>query len=206
MVHPGTGNAPARQETTSFCSTAFRRQIHDVPKEQFMSAAAPQVILRSDKKVLQPISVVAPRKAWRLVGWLGMMLAVVGFADVALQWYPLAFQSPEWEFGTVSVSFASLPLLSIGSMALLASFLARGSKHGVIAMAFFLSLLTIGVVLGFLIFLTDVPLALRAATGPSLLVLKKSIARTVIMGVSFGTGYLIAAVTSFRYLMRRTND
>ena len=172
-----------------------------------MSTAAPQVILRSDKKAaLQPITVVAPRKAWKLVGWLGLMLAVVGLVDVGLQWYPTAFQSPEWEFGTVSVSFASLPLLSIGSMALLASFLARGSKRGVIAMALFFGLLTIGIVLGFLIFLTDVPLALKAATGPSAMVLKKSIVRTVIMGVSFGAGYLIAAVTSFRYLMRRTTD
>ena len=171
-----------------------------------MSTAAPQVILRSDKKAVQPISVVAPRKAWKLLGWLGLMLAVVGLVDVGLQWYPTAFQSPEWEFGTISVSFASLPLLSIGTMALLASFLARGSKRGVIAMAFFFSLFTIGIVLGFLIFLTDLPLALRAAPGPSAMALKKSIVRTVIMGVSFGTGYLTAAVTSFRYLMRRTTD
>ena len=171
-----------------------------------MSTSAPQVILRRDKKAFEPITVVAPRRAWRLVGWFGFMLAAVGFVDVALQWYPTAFQSPEWEFGTVAVSFASLPLFSIGAMALLASFFARGVRGGVIAMGVFFSLLTIAVVLGFMLFLSDVPLALRAASGPAVVVLKKSIIRTLMMGLSFGTGYLIAAFMSFRYLTRRMSD
>lgn len=171
-----------------------------------MTSSAPRVLVQKDKKALDPISVSAPRTAWRLFAWFGLVLAVVGSVDVALQWYPLAFQSPEWEFGTVSVSFASLPLLTIGSTILLASFLARGVRAGVVTMGVVFTLLTLGVVFGFVLFLTDVPLALRAAPGPAALNLKKSILRTTVMGLTFGTGYLIAAVTSFRYLLRSVSD
>ena len=171
-----------------------------------MNSSAPRVLVQKDKKALDPISVSAPRTAWRLFAWFGLVLAIVGFVDVAMQWYPLAFQSPEWEFGTVSVSFASLPLLTIGSTILLASFLARGIRAGVVTMGVVFTLLTLGIVFGFMLFLTDVPLALRTAPGPAALNLKKSIVRTMVMGLTFGAGYLIAAVTSFRYLLRRVSD
>jgi hypothetical protein len=171
-----------------------------------MTSSAPRVLVQKDKKALDPISVSAPRTAWRLFAWFGLVLAIVGFVDVAMQWYPVAFQSPEWEFGTVSVSFASLPLLTIGSTILLASFLARGVRAGVITMGVVFTLLTLGIVFGFVLFLTDVPLALRVAPGPAALNLKKSIVRTMVMGLTFGAGYLIAAVTSFRYLLRRVSD
>jgi hypothetical protein len=171
-----------------------------------MSSSAPRVLVQRDKKALDPISVSAPRTAWRLFAWFGLVLALVGFVDVALQWYPLAFQSPEWEFGTVSVSIASLPLLTIGSTILLASFLARGVRSGVVTMSVVFTFLALGVAFCLFVFLTDVPLALRAGRGPEALTLKKSIVRTTVMGLTFGAGYLIAAVTSFRYLLRRVSD
>jgi hypothetical protein len=67
-------------------------------------------------------------------------------------------------------------------------------------------LLTVALAFGLVLFLTDVPLALRAAPGQAALPLKKSIVRTLVMGFSFGLAYVTAAVTSFCYLSRRISD
>ena len=63
------------------------------------------------------------------------------------------------------------------------------------------------VVGAFLLFLSDVPLALKAsAPTPMGVTIKKSIIRTSVMALGFGTGYLVAVVVSFRYLFRRMQD
>jgi hypothetical protein len=169
-------------------------------------SSSTKILIGKDRKALDPIGLAAPITAWRLFGWFGLVLAIVGSVDVALQWYPLAFKSAEWEFGTISVSIASLPLLTIGATVLLASFFARGMRSGVLFMAIVFTVLTLALLFAFVLFLTDVPLALRAAPESAALPLKKSIVRTVVMGLSFGLGYLAAAVASFRYLSRRMVD
>lgn len=167
----------------------------------------PHVVIQADRKALNPIAVTAPRTAWRLLGWVGLLLAAVGFVDVALQWYPASFKSPEWEFGTVANSMAALPLLTIGLMSLLASFLARAERTGVLVMAIVFAFLLVFVVGAFLLFLSDVPLALKAsATTPMVVTIKKSIIRTSVMAIGFGVGYFAAVVVSFRYLFRRIKD
>ena len=171
-----------------------------------MTASARQILVRKDAKTLDPISISAPKSGWRLFGWFGLLLGIVGAFDVALQWYPLAFNSAEWEFGTISVSIASLPLLTIGAVVLLASFMARAVRSGVIVMSVVFTVLTLGVAFGLVLFLTDVPLALRAVPAAAAITLKKSIVRTLVMGSCFGSAYLIAAVSSFRYLSRRFVD
>jgi hypothetical protein len=169
--------------------------------------SAPHVVIQADRKALNPISVAAPQTAWRLLGWFGLLLAVVGFTDVALQWYPTSFKSPEWEFGTVTASLATLPLLSIGLMSMLASYLARAERAGVVAMSIVFSILLVLIAGAFLLFLSDVPLALKAATQtPVVLAMKKSILRTSVMALGFGAAYLVAVVISFRYLLRRIKD
>ena len=171
-----------------------------------MNSVARQILVRKDRKALDPISVSAPRSGWRLFSWFGLVLAVVGGFDVALQWYPLAFGSPEWEFGTISVSIASLPVLTIGSVVMLASFMARAERSGVILMSVVFTVLTLTLAFWLVLFLTDVPQALRAVPAPAALTLKKSILRTLVMGSCFCSAYLIATVSSFRYLSRRFTD
>jgi len=167
----------------------------------------PRVVIQADRKALNPITVDAPRTAWRILGWFGLLVAVVGFVDVALQWYPASFKSPEWEFGTVAGSLATLPLLTIGLTALLAAFLARGERTGVLTMAVVFVVLVAFVLGAFLLFLSDVPLALKAsAATPMVYTIKKSIIRTSVMALGFGAAYLAAAVVSFRYLFRRLKD
>jgi hypothetical protein len=168
--------------------------------------SAPRVVIQADRKALNPIAITAPQTAWRWLGWLGLALAVVGGVDIALRWYPLVFKSTEWEFGTISITFASLPLFSIGLVALLASFLARGVRSGISVMAVVFSLLSLFVAVTFVLFLLDVPLAIKMVRGPVGLELKKTIVRTLIMGATFEMMYVAGAVVSFRYLLRRVKD
>ena len=134
------------------------------------------------------------------------MLAIVGMVDVALQWYPVSFRSTEWEFATISTTFATLPLLTLGTTIMLAAFLALGVRSGVMTMAIVFTLLGIGVVACYLLFALDIPIALKFATGPAGLTIKKAIVRSLVMGACFGVGYLSAAVVSFRYLFGRIAD
>ncbi len=167
----------------------------------------PHVVIQADRKALNPITVAAPQTAWRLLGWLGFLLAFVGFVEVALQWYPASFKSPEWEFGTVAGSVATLPVLTIGLMSMLASFLARAEKAGVVTMAIVFALLFVLVVGAFLLFLSDVPLALKASNQlPVVITIKKAIVRTSVMAIGFGAAYLVSVVVSFRFLFRRIKD
>jgi len=168
--------------------------------------SAPHVVIQADRKALNPITVTAPRTAWKLFGWLGLLFVVIGLVDVGLQWYPASFKSAEWEFGTVAATVASLPLLTIGLMSLLASFLARGNRPGIITMSIVFVVMLVFVIAAYLLFLSDVPLALKAAEGALATTIKKAVVRTSVMAIGFGLGYLASAVVCFRYLLRRVTD
>src|SRR5262249_57749968 len=75
--------------------------------------SAPHVVIQSDRRARDPITRGAPQTAWRLFGWFGLLLVVVGGSDILSQWYPPAFHSVELEFGTTPGTIASLPLLTI---------------------------------------------------------------------------------------------
>jgi len=171
-----------------------------------MTATAPKVLVKRDQTARSPIQVKAPRAAWRLFGWFGLLIAVVGLVDVVLQWYPVSFNSREWEFATISTTYATLPLLTLGLTILLATFLTLGVRSGVMTMGIVFALLGLGVVACYGIFALDIPIALKFATGPAGLTIKKAIVRSLVMGACFGVGYLAAAVVSFRYLFGRIAD
>lgn len=168
--------------------------------------SAPHVVIQSDRRARDPIALSAPRTAWKLFGWFGLLLVVIGASDVLLQWYPAAFKSPEWEFTTAAVTIASLPLLTIGLTVMLASFLSRAKREGVLAMGvvFVVMFLAVGFVL--VLFALDIPLALRAPVGPALTAIKKAMVRTAIMGISYEIAYFAAAMVSFRYAFGRLKD
>ena len=168
--------------------------------------SAPHVVIQSDRRARDPLTQGAPKTAWRLFGWFGLLLVVVGGSDVLSQWYPPAFHSAEWEFGTAAVTIASLPLLTIGMTILLASFLSRAKRGGVVTMgvAFLCLFLMVGAALA--LFALDIPLALRSPPGPPLTAIKKAIVRTVIMGASYEIAYFAAVILSFRYVFGRVKD
>ena len=171
----------------------------------------PHVLIQADTRAIDPIAVSAPRTAWRMLGQFGVLLAVIGGIDILLHWYPAHFKSPEWEFGTVATTFASLPLPTMGLVAVLASALARAVRPHLVAMAVVLGLLALFVGVALLMFLFDVPLALRATTAPgvppeAITEMKRTIVRTLAMGVGFGIVYVYGAVVSIRFLLRRVKD
>lgn len=167
--------------------------------------SAPHVVIQSDRRARDPLTQSAPKAAWRLFGWFGLLLVVIGGSDVASQWYPPAFHSAEWEFTTAAVTIASLPLLTIGMTILLASFLARGKREGAMVMgvAFLCLFLVVGAAL--VLFTLDVPLALGSPPG-ALRAIKKVIVRTAIMGASYEIAYLAAVILSFRYVFGKIRD
>lgn len=170
------------------------------------ASSAPHVVIRADRRAVDPLTIGAPKAAWRLLGWFGGLLVMVGGVDLASQWYPTAFKSAEWEFSVVSVTIASLPLLTIGAVVVLASFLARAKRGGVVVMGVAFAALFLAVGLMLALFASDLPLALRAPAGAPLTAIKKAIVRTLVMGVGYEVAYFIAAITSFRYAFGRIKD
>ncbi|HET7111798.1 MAG TPA: hypothetical protein VFI41_13080, partial [Gemmatimonadales bacterium] len=65
--------------------------------------ASPRVLVREDtegrKRSWRPP---APDFGWKLLGWVGGVLLIVGLIDLGLAFYPPMFGNPNWEFGTVS--------------------------------------------------------------------------------------------------------
>jgi hypothetical protein len=135
------------------------------------------------------------------------VLAFVGGLDVGLRWYPAVFRSTEWEFATIAITVASLPLLSIGIVALLMSALARDLRGLVGATGAVFGLLAAMLVGVLILFGLDVPIALRAvaAPGPRTEIMK-TIARTVLMGGAFLVLYIGGSIVALRYAFGRARN
>ena len=144
--------------------------------------------------------------AWRPLGWFGLLFLIVGLADMALVWYPLRPGNPSWEFGAVDLSFSTLPLLTIGLAAALASALARGKRRTAMLYALFSLLLALVCLGGYMLFLSDVPLALRNSPPELLTGVKKAILRNTVFAVTFTTAYAAVAIAVLRQLKALTKD
>ena len=127
------------------------------------------------------------------------LLAFVALADFVLAWVPSRFGVPEWEFATIAQTLAGLPLLTIGLAGLLGSTMALGRRRLVVATAVLLLVLGLTVFVALVLFMLDVPLALRASQGPSALGVQKAIAKTLLLGLCFGTAYIVSAISALRH-------
>lgn len=140
---------------------------------------------------------------WRLAAWFGLLFVIIGLVDMALVWYPLRPGNPSWEFGAIDLAFSTLPVLTIGFAALAAGTVALNRRRTawlLAVAALFGGLACIG---AYLIFLTDVPLALRNSPAEVLTGVKKAIARNTVFGVAFSVAYLGAGIGLIRHLRRR---
>ena len=146
-----------------------------------------------------------PHQAWRWIGWLGLVLVLEGLADFVLAWFPLHLGTPEWEFATVAATFSGLPLITMGLAGLLGSGLALGTRWLIRVMAWFMMIWAVVIAAGFVVFLLDVPIALRAVeAGPAALGIKRAVAKTALLAVGFGGAYVAGAVAALRHLRRST--
>ena len=168
--------------------------------------AEQRVLVRTDQeKRTRPIPA-EPRVGWAWIGWFGFLLSLAGLFDFGLGWYPLRFGVPEWEFGTVVSTYSGLPLITMGFAALLGAGLARGTRWLLWVMAIGMALFTAFLLVMLLLFLTDVPLALRAVDGVALLGIKKAIAKTVVLGVLFPVAYAAGAVAAVRHVRKAREE
>ena len=145
---------------------------------------------------------VRPQAGWRVLGLFGLLLAIVGLVDVLLHLYPPAFDSPEWEFGTVAAMMAGMPLPAIGFGALGAWILTQGGRGSRIGLAVVFFAMVVLIAAAYLLFLLNVPLAWSASSGPQGPAIMRGIVRTSVMAVGFGVAYLVGGIVLVRSLSR----
>lgn len=123
--------------------------------------------------------------AWRLVAWVALAFFLLGTLDIALGWYPAAFGNKEWEFGTISGTLNALAIPMLGLYLLLASAVARSDRRAARAVSIVMGLLLLAILGLGVIYLTDLPVALKAVSGNALVTLgvKKAIIKALALGI-----------------------
>jgi hypothetical protein len=95
-----------------------------------------------------------------------------------------------------------LPLITMGFAGLLASAIARGIRWQVITVAIVVLLLAAWILAASILFLLDVPVALRAVQGVAQLGIMKAIAKTGLLGTLFLVAYSVAGIGALRFASR----
>lgn len=164
----------------------------------------------SSRAALPPASlhVVAP-----ILLAVGVVLTIAGLVDVGLFYWPLRFGDSEWEFGIIAQTFDAMPLPTIGLALVAIGLWARGGRAlwcRLMAIVFLLVAVKLAVLS--VIFLLDVPVALKAlarlaATAqqrgatPNPAVasgLHRAIAKAAVFAATYVIGYATIGVSMWR--------
>ena len=156
------------------------------------------VLLNSRTRPSNTPGAVSAQTGWTVLGRCGVVLGIIGFADFVLVFYPGRFGDPTWEFAAVDAAFSSLPVFTVGLGLLISAALAQGFVTRVRVLAVVCMLLAVAIVALMLLYATNIPLALKLSPPDVLPGIYKSIIRTVLMAVVFGTGFVVAAFTAWR--------
>jgi len=154
--------------------------------------ASPRVLVREDtegrKRSWRPP---APDFGWKLLGWVGGVLLIVGLIDLGLAFYPPMFGNPNWEFGTVSSQLNSLPVPMLGLALLLGAAVARGWILGTRVWAIVGIVMAVLILAAAVIWALNLPLAFRSVQEPAArLGLKKSVAKSVAQAILYPVAFL----------------
>lgn len=162
---------------------------------------APKVESRSADGAMNRVRTIgpAPARAWQLLGWIGLVFAIMGFVDIVLGWYPTAFGNPEWEFGTISGSLNAFALPMLGLYLIVGSAVARGARRTARVGAIVMGLLAGTLFALSIIFLTVIPMAANSIRGNALLQLgmQKAIAKAIGLLIGYGLLLLAGAVAGW---------
>lgn len=132
-----------------------------------------------------------PGTAWRLMTWVGLGLAAVAYGDLALALYPIRLGNPQWEFGTISRVFDSLPLVTMATLLFFSGSVARGRKFAVRAVGAWSAAFGLLLLAALVVYALTIPLALRAVTEPLAVTgLKKAIIKALIQGTVYPVVFL----------------
>jgi hypothetical protein len=138
------------------------------------------------------------RGAWALLMMLGAALAVVGWTDVALLWYPARWASVDWEFGTISGVVDGLPLGTIGLGLVTAAAIARSRRRWLLTLGIVELIVALLLLLMLVIYVLDVPVVLRAVDPQLKDTVKKAIVKTGWMAVVYVILYLTIGISAVR--------
>lgn len=145
-------------------------------------------------------------RAWRWIGWFALALGVAGVSDLVLAWIPPRLGNPQWEFSTVAQSMSGLPLVTIGLAGLLASGLARRTTWLIGTTAAALAIAGSAIVAALMLFWPNAGMALDQTTGNAAIDVRRTVAKTMILGLTFGTAYLVGAIAAFRHVLRTRRE
>jgi hypothetical protein len=139
-----------------------------------------------------------PRLAWSVLGWFGIAAALIGAFDILLAWYPLRGGDAAWEFGIINLTVWSLPFLTTGLVFLMAAGLALESRWRVRLAAIVMLVLALLLLAAMLLYALAIPVALNGAPAAVQMNVKKSILKTVVLGVTFPTLYIGLAIAALK--------
>ncbi|MEO8636489.1 MAG: hypothetical protein ABI587_14535 [Gemmatimonadales bacterium] len=163
---------------------------------------ASRILIKTDQKNRVPLDP-APDTGWYLLGGIGLVFAIVSFADLALAFYPFAFGDAEWEFGTVTTVLDGLPLFTIGLGLGLGSMVARGRLAGVRILSVVFGLIGVMLVLLTVRYAGHISQALGAVTEPAIKVgLRKAIITTLAQGTLYPIGFFWIGTLGWRHAKR----
>jgi hypothetical protein len=138
--------------------------------------------------------------SWKLLGWLGAVYLIMSVIDIALGWYPVRFGTPEWEFGTVSATINGLAIPTLSLFLILCSAVARERATVVRVVSIVLICLAIFLAILFILYLTAVPLALKAVTSNAIIHqgMEKAIIKATVLFLGYEVLYIVAAMNGLR--------
>lgn len=137
---------------------------------------------------------------WRVLGWLGLAFLIMSAFDLAFIWYPARFGVPQWEFGALSATVAGLSTPALSLYLILASAIATERPKLVKTVGIVMVLLAVVLPALSILYLTTVPLALKAtAANPAVhLGIKKGIVKSLALGAGYEILFVVGALQALR--------
>jgi hypothetical protein len=137
---------------------------------------------------------------WKILGWLGLVYLIMSLIDLALGWYPFRFGSPEWEFGTISATVSGLAIPTLALYLMLGSAIALGRPRIAKTVAIVMILLALLLPSLGVIYLTNVPFALKATATNDVVHfgIKKAILKTLTLFAGYEILYVLGAIQGLR--------
>ena len=127
------------------------------------------------------------RRVWATLGWIGLVFLLVGGADFALVWFPPNFGAREWEFAAVTQSFNGLPILLLGlGLLMVAAEEVERRWWGAVG-AGVAGVLFLWVLVGFVLWAMNVPLALETVPENLRMGVQKAVMKTLVQSVAYPT-------------------
>jgi hypothetical protein len=142
--------------------------------------------------------VAKPETGWNILRILGLIMVMAGGIDLALLWYPSRMGTPEWEFATIGLFVAGLPVITMGFLALALYGVGTSSRGWLLTIGIVAILMMTALIVLAVIYATTVPLALRSVSLEIKVGIKKSILKSTVQFIGYGLGYLALGWTSLR--------